>query len=988
MDLRFIVTVTEHRFLGHVFAPYLVQTRQEKGIISIHDRITTQNLERYRPALSPEEVQIIKYIEDYNDQNLQKVFSKKKLTAREFIAKLDDELLNTQIRPYVERRMKNCIDLLQINPVPVYQKFLPNSIYESDRLELIDEEGNTVFNFNRTNEGIQYHLSIEHNEKELKLTGSQGIVICNEPCCLILQNKLFVFRDIDGKKLMPFFDKEYIFIPRQTEKKYFETFVTNTIRNHRVKATGFIIETIRNTPRPILAIEKGLSHNLMLTLRFAYDNNTVYQANSKSDNKIDHQYSPETVHFKKIERNPEAENDTVSRLLSLGLKNIEGAMFTPHSKKDDSEKKDYLLINWVNYNREVLGKYGIEIAQNKLDVDYYTDNFDLKFEVSDKESDWFDINAHVEFQGFRIPFVAFKEHIKHGEREYVLPNGKVLILPEEWFESFRDVVTFAREKDGSFQLDKQHFALLNKNFGRQTGGMREKLAALLDAGDAELEPAPTTLKAQLRPYQQQGYTWLYRLYQNGFGGCLADDMGLGKTLQTLSMLQRVIDEQPHEPVAATEIIREKAAAAQLDLFGESHVLQNTTTSRKQPSLVVVPTSLLHNWASEVDKFYPNLNATIYAGSDRGDIADISKTSDIIITSYGTLRNDIEKIKSIRFLYLILDESQMVKNPGSKTYIAVNGVKADNRMVLTGTPIENSLTDLWAQMNLVNPGLLGSLMFFKNMFATPIEKKNDQEKMQRLQQIISPFILRRTKTTVAKELPELTEQVIFCDMSDPQEVLYEREKSRARNLVLESIDKYGFNKSAIMILQSLTKLRQIANHPAMVDADYLAESGKFDEIKRRLHTLKAENHKTLIFSSFVKHIDIVADYLDQEGLPFVQLTGETRDRKAVIDEFQNNPNCQFFLISLKAGGIGLNLTAASYVLILDPWWNPAAEMQAISRAHRIGQEKQVMVYRFISRNTLEEKIIKLQQKKHALAEAFINEEGFKMVNSDDVMELFD
>jgi SNF2 family DNA or RNA helicase len=291
------------------------------------------------------------------------------------------------------------------------------------------------------------------------------------------------------------------------------------------------------------------------------------------------------------------------------------------------------------------------------------------------------------------------------------------------------------------------------------------------------------------------------------------------------------------------------------------------------------------------------------------------------------------------------------------------------------------------MNFLNSGLLGSLSFFQQEFQLPIEKNNDEKKKAKLLKLISPFVLRRTKAQVEPELPALSEQIIFCDMDEAQEIYYEREKSKARNLVIEKISLDKFQRSSILILQSLTRLRQIANHPSLIDNNYFAGSGKYNEITRNMHSLLIEGHKTLVFSSFVKHLELVAWYLDRQKIHYAWLTGETRDRETEIKKFQKVRECNFFLISLKAGGLGLNLTAAEYILILDPWWNPAAEMQAISRAHRLGQEKHVFVYRFISRNTLEEKILKLQKRKAELADAFVNN-SLKGITQEEVLELFD
>jgi SNF2 family DNA or RNA helicase len=613
-----------------------------------------------------------------------------------------------------------------------------------------------------------------------------------------------------------------------------------------------------------------------------------------------------------------------------------------------------------------------------LDKEYYLGRFELKLEVSEQTNDWFDINAIVAFDGFKIPFSFFRDHITSGIREYLLPNNKVMILPEEWFESYSDLIKFSKFEGDRFKLSRKHFSLLKT--GKLSGSFRDNLKSLLNTANEKPEELPAGIEATLRTYQTEGYSWMYRLYQNGFGGCLADDMGLGKTLQALTLLKRVTEESPQ--VMAEANIK---TDMQLNLFDAPPKPKQEGRNRK--SLIVVPTSLIHNWINESRKFVPTLRVGKFAGQTRGKLTDALQKTDILITSYGILRNDLEQFAKESFFYLILDESQTIKNPGSKTYAAVNTIDADNRIALSGTPIENSLSDLWAQFNFINPGLLGNLIFFQSEFQYPVEKLDDLNKREKLRQLIAPFILRRTKSQVAQELPELSEQVIECEMNEVQENYYEREKSKARNLVMENINSMGLQKASIQILQSLMRLRQIANHPGLVDEGYISGSGKFDEIKLNLENLYNEGHKALVFSSFVGHLNLVADWLTSENIGFVTLTGETRNREDVVAKFQSDENAHFFLISLKAGGVGLNLTAADYVLMLDPWWNPAAEKQAINRAHRIGQEKNVMVYRFISQNTLEEKILKLQERKSQLADIFVNENTFSKITREEIMELF-
>jgi SNF2 family DNA or RNA helicase len=403
------------------------------------------------------------------------------------------------------------------------------------------------------------------------------------------------------------------------------------------------------------------------------------------------------------------------------------------------------------------------------------------------------------------------------------------------------------------------------------------------------------------------------------------------------------------------------------------------------SLLVVPTSLVFNWQREIRRFTPGLSVYQFTGPNRTRSITKLVNYDIVITTYGVLRNDIDLLKDVRFNYIVLDESQTIKNPSSKVYRSAMLLKAKHFISLSGTPIENSLTDLWAQINFLNRGMLGTLKTFKEEYIQPIEKNND-EQIKRLKEIVKPFIFRRTKQEVAPELPELNEQVVYCNLSDEQKTIYETEKSTIRNQIIENISALGYNKSAISIFRGLTRLRQIANHPQMLEDYKSADSGKFEEITRTIETLVEENHRILVFSSFVKHLRIIEQYLKKNSIGYQMLIGSTTNRQQVVDKFQNNSSSNVFLISIKAGGVGLNLTAADYILVLDPWWNPAVENQAIARAHRIGQDKKVFVYRFISVETVEEKIQKLQEKKLLLSQEFIdNANPLSVISKDQIIE---
>lgn len=389
------------------------------------------------------------------------------------------------------------------------------------------------------------------------------------------------------------------------------------------------------------------------------------------------------------------------------------------------------------------------------------------------------------------------------------------------------------------------------------------------------------------------------------------------------------------------------------------------------ALIVTPSSLVFNWKNESKKFTPSLKSIIYTGSDRKQIASKLRLYDIVFTSYSIISRDVALFKKMNFRYLILDESQYIKNKNSKIFDAINQIETENKITLSGTPIENSLDDLWAQMQFINPDLLGSYSFFVSYFKNPIQKKKDPKAIEELKKLIQPYILRRTKEQVAKDLPPVMEQVFYTEMEGEQKSLYEKEKSIARNYLLQTATDKPMNK--LNVLNTLMKLRQLANHPKLVDNNSAISSGKFDDVTQYLDTLIKSNQKILVFSSFVQHISLYTDWCKKQQVSYCLLTGETatENRETEVNEFQTNPLKQLFFISLKAGSVGLNLTQATFVVLLDPWWNPFAENQAIARAHRIGQTKPVNVVRFIAKDSIEEKILSLQQKKKEISDAIID-----------------
>ena len=472
-------------------------------------------------------------------------------------------------------------------------------------------------------------------------------------------------------------------------------------------------------------------------------------------------------------------------------------------------------------------------------------------------------------------------------------------------------------------------------------------------------PLPAGLRAELRPYQLEGFHFLAYLAENNFGGILADDMGLGKTLQTLAWLLW-LRAQPRPPQTPDSI---------------PHPL---------PSLVVCPKSVTDNWRAEVERFAPSLRVRIWHGTDAKDLPSLTGTADLHVLNYTQLRLVGESLARTDFQAVILDEGQYIKNPSSQTAQIARALRSEHRLVLSGTPIENRLLDLWSLMSFAMPGVLGSRAQFGKLY----DAKEDPNARRRLSARVRPFLLRRTKSQVARDLPDRVEEDLYCEIEGEQKTLYRAELKRAQQMLLKVQTQKQLNKDRFHFLTSLLRLRQICCHPKLVKADSKADSAKLEALLDQLEPLMDEGHKVLVFSQFVTLLDLLKETLTEKGWPVHYLAGHTENRGDVVREFQSQPGAGVFLISLKAGGFGLNLTAASYVVLFDPWWNPAVEAQAIDRTHRIGQTQKVIAYRLLIKNSIEEKIRALQKTKRALAEDVLGEEKFaQALTLDDLRFLF-
>ncbi len=499
-------------------------------------------------------------------------------------------------------------------------------------------------------------------------------------------------------------------------------------------------------------------------------------------------------------------------------------------------------------------------------------------------------------------------------------------------------------------------------------GARELFGKLRDIDEIKGTKKPRNLKAQLRPYQEQGFHWLWFLHEIGSGGILADDMGLGKTVQTLALLLAVKN-------------AEKDGAPR----------DKNDEPRKFRALIVAPTSVVTNWLLEMDKFAPSLKHALWHGAERKERQDELEDADVIVTSYALLRRDEELLAKLDLRYAILDEAQNIKNPLSATARAAKRLKADRRLALTGTPIENRLSEIWSIFDFVSPGLLGPLDKFEERYARPIDS-GDAKAATRLRATIHPFILRRTKSEVARDLPEKIETDQFCELTGEQTSLYAQVLKEVRAQVMGEVERQGLGRSHIQILAALTRLRQAACDPRLLGLPRAftdEDSGKLQALRELIQTSVSGGHKVLVFSQFVSMLTIIRRAMEEDRVAYEYLDGSTKDRQQHVENFQSDDGPPVFLISLKAGGSGLNLTAADTVIHFDPWWNPAVEDQATDRAHRIGQTKVVTTYRLIAKGTIEEKILELGGKKRELVGAVLSEDvgGAKKLTKQDLDDLF-
>ncbi|MCB0496619.1 MAG: DEAD/DEAH box helicase [Cyclobacteriaceae bacterium] len=965
-SFQIVYSLFQHEYLGYLFESFIVKV-DEKGQLTLqHQNISSLNAFEFSSGLDKTDFELIRLMDEMQQEAVIKKYSSVSAKPGEFFPKIyDKEKGNIPLQEEINRYLKS-----------IRSKILPllvgRNVFEmgSDgeptwhRLEVMPEKATVLFHFRKNEDNTHYFPTIKYDGQKVDFQYRGAYILCEQPAWLVVDGRVFSFeKEIDGAKLKPFLNKKFILIPKKVEETYYHKFIAPLVGQFDVYAKGFEIRTETILPKAKLtftplaqvqhtmALFDGEEEEIAEPQKFVFNLNFDYSGLSvkPSDKrgvvvKVDQEGESYTFH--RIRRQWNDENEVLRIIDNTGLNLNLGKGTLPAGEAFD----------WIFSNQELLEKKGIELLQKKQEgKHYFIGTSTIKIDIQEN-IDWFDIKAIIQFGDYQIPFQELRSLVLKGKNEFTLPNGEIAVVPASWLNDYSELFYFSeKDKNNKPILRKHHLALvhdLEKNEHANVV-MNRKLNQLRDFKEIEDHPLPKKFKGKLRPYQKAGYDWLQFLNQYKLGGCLADDMGLGKTVQTLALLQ-----------------------AQKE--GGEEV----------PSLLVMPTSLIYNWQKEAKKFTPGLKVYNYTGVNRIKDTDLFEGYDLVITSYGIIRRDLEMLKNYFFNYIILDESQAIKNPSSNISKAVRDLQSKHRLILTGTPIENSTMDLWSQMSFINPGLLGHQSFFRKQFQIPIEKQNSDEKTNKLYSLIKPFIMRRQKSQVAKDLPKKVENIHYSTMTAMQEEVYEETKNYYRNQILSHIETHGLGKSQMVLLQGLMKLRLIANHPKMSDETYAGDSGKLDDMMLMLSNTLSEGHKILIFSQFVKHLTIVRELIESRGITYCYLDGTTKDRQAQVERFQEDESVKVFLISLKAGGLGLNLTKADYVFLLDPWWNPAVENQAIDRAHRIGQTQKVFTYKFITKNTVEEKILELQKRKLKLAKDLITtDQGFvKSLSKEDISEL--
>lgn len=798
------------------------------------------------------------------------------------------------------------------------------------------------------------HYSIQCRVQAGSMEYDLGENESNSPLFFLYNHQLFLWKNNEVVHLAEkFLPSGKMSVSEDEWSKTLQQFLLPLAKEHKVDFDKSLVKEVKDGDPEVklFLVEKG--EYLVFQPSFAYKG---YETKAKDRDEI---VVPQGDKLLIVHRNREAESAFMAKLQNLHSNFIVNEENGSLALKGTDVLKNNWFFLFVDAMKEMKTPvFGFEALKN---FRFNTAKPQTKIFIS-SNTDWFDAKVDIVFGDQKVTVAEVKRALANKQQFVQLNDGTLGILPEEWLKKYSLLFRVGEGSSNNLKLSRYHLSVVDELYETRDEEelvvqLEEKYENLRQFNQIKEVAPPFHLKMILRPYQVAGFQWLNYLREIKWGGILADDMGLGKTVQALSFLEHCRSEEG-----------------------------------KIKALVVCPTTLIYNWESEIRKFTPKLTYRIHHGATRTRTREEILDHDVTITTYGTLRSDIKLLMSVAFDYVVLDESQAIKNPSSKVTKAACLLNAKHRLCMSGTPLQNNTFDIFAQMHFLNPGMLGTMEFFRQEFAIPIDKFGEQDRKEHLKKILYPFILRRTKEQVAKDLPEKQEMILWCEMEDEQRKIYDAYRNDFRDRILGTIQEQGIQRSQLTILQGLMKLRQICDSPAILNEEekFDNHSIKLEELGREI-TENISNHKALVFSQFLGMLALIKAKLDELGVKYEYFDGSTSapDREKAIQSFQNDESVRVFLISLKAGGVGLNLTAADYVYIVDPWWNPAVEQQAIDRTHRIGQTKNIFAYRMICRDTIEDKILQLQDKKRALAKDLIADDTsfVKSLSKEDVEYLF-
>lgn len=836
------------------------------------------------------------------------------------------------LKGIADRALQKAITLASGQDIPIIWRETEKAhVAMSNRLTLApDGLVKLQMHFRREPDHTIYQLRLLMGSSTIVPSGHRCIPLCHTPGVIAVDGTIYFLADgVGGQLLQPFVGKREVLIPRKLENQYFHNFILRNAAKVNIEAEGFDVIDEKIAPHCELRVVSDVRGSWVLEENFVYGD-LSFHASDPNNGRVELVDKDGNYAFiRRLRDKPE------EAAWHIRLHELTGVSTQGHELLFSDTNA---LVDWLRRYAHVLADAGFIIEQPS-DKTYYIGKYDIREQTS-VQGDWLQLHVDVCLDdGRHFPFSQLRATILSGSREYRLPTGELLIIPEEWLARYGTLLFVGEQKGDVLRIHRTQSAALPETKGWWPA--------------TEVVTLPRKLRAQLRPYQQKGYEWLWRNFDARTGCCLADEMGLGKTLQTIALLLK------YKEVSKARKPKAKPADGLLftweEMTGQSaEPFSCVPAPPFRTSLILAPSSVVYNWREEIARFAPSLMVCEYTGTpeQRRRKRETLMRWDVVITSYQTMARDIEHLKDLQLGILVADECQAFKNSSSQVYQAICQLQCLHHVALSGTPVEDNLMELWSLMSVLNPQLLGSAAAFRHRFSDPITTTLEERRSQLLRQMIAPYFLKRTKEEVLTDLPPRQDKAIYCEMTESQAERYAIALSQARNEYLQAEGKM----TELRILNVIQQLRQIANG-----------EGKTEEVMRRLEELRGTHHRVLLFSEYVSFLDRLAEEMRQRGWAYEMLTGQTRDRGTVVERFQQG-SAQFFLISLKAGGTGLNITGADYIFLLDPWWNRSPEEQAIGRAHRIGQQRPVFVYRFVTLHTLEPGIVALQDRKQSVIDA--------------------